>query len=101
MYRRIFHLCLSPAVALSQEAKEEGAAIVDPLQTDFEGSLAGSIRFGNAPTQIDIDQPQFPLLAPLPQIGKNTLDQVIPLSMHVVEGATNKYVDLFPLGSHG
>jgi hypothetical protein len=58
------------------------------------------ILLGHPPAQIDIHQVQFAPLAPLLELGKHLLDQVIALGMYVVEGAADEDVDLFPLDGH-
>jgi len=36
------------------------------------------------------------LLAPFPQLKEYSIDNVIPLGMHVVEGAAHEHIDPLP-----
>jgi hypothetical protein len=86
---------------LSEETEEKRPAIVDTIQADPNDIVASRVCFSNAPTQINIDQAEFTLFAPLPQFGKNSLYEIIPLGMHVVEGTTHKDADSLPRSRHG
>src|SRR6185295_8674264 len=86
-----------PATSLTHKAKEEGPALVYPAQTNLHNILVlGSILFGYAPAQVDVQEPQSPSLAPLAQLRKNSLHQVVTFAMHIVERAADEYVNLLP-----
>ena len=45
---------------------------------------------------LDMQHPQFPLLAPLPQLKENPFDKVIKVDMHIAESAADKDTDGLP-----
>ena len=86
-----------PAATLTQKAKEEGAAVVDAIQAHPDDiPVVSSILLGHAPSQVYIDQSQLAPLAPILQVRKHALDQVVPVGVHVVKRAADEYVNLFP-----
>ena len=90
-----------PAVSLSQEAHEEGPAMVDPLQADLHHVLVPRrVRLRHPPPQVDIHQPQPPSLAPVIQPREHLLHQVIPLRVHIAERAADKDVYVLPGCGH-
>jgi len=55
-----------PAIALAQDAHEEGAAVVDLLEAQVEHPVLLGLLFGDAPTQVDIHEVDAVLFQPLP-----------------------------------
>ena len=90
----------NPPIALPQEAQEERPAAVDVLQAHLHHALVvRGIRLAHAPAQVDVDQTELSLLAPVAQLGEHLLDQVVPLPVHVVERAGDKDVNRLPAHS--
>ena len=72
------------------------------METDLQGVLIlGGLLFRHTPAQVNIHQPQFPLLAPLPELGEYPLDEVVPLAIHVIERAADEDADSLPGCGHG
>jgi len=90
-----------PATSLPEEAEEERPAIIDPFQADLHGVPARRISLGHAPAEVNVDEAEFSLLTPLPQLGEDPLDEVIPLGVHIIERAADEDSDGLPGVSGG
>jgi hypothetical protein len=91
----------NPSTTLTKETEKEWTAFIDPVQADLDGVLVHCVRFGNTPSQVNIDQVEFSLLAPFPQLGKDPFHEVIPLGVHVIECAAHEDADGLPRKGHG
>ena len=74
-----------PAVAISQQADEEGAAAIDLGQTDRQHLPLGALLLSDAPPQINVGKNHAPLVAQLTQLWKDPQHQLIPLGLHVAK----------------
>ena len=68
----------NPAIPFSLYADEKGAAAVNLLQTNRQHAALGLLFVGDSPAQIDF-APDHPTLgAQMPQLGKDSLHQLLP-----------------------
>ena len=79
------------AIAFPQYPNKEGTATLNPIQADFQHLAMFSFLFSDTPAQVNVNQIQSQLCHPLPQFGEDHPDQVVPLGMHITEGAADKY----------
>ena len=83
--------------SLAKQADEKGPALIDSAQTHLDHiSVLCGISLGHTPSQVNIDHVELSFLTPFAQLGEYTFYQVVPLGVHVIEGATDKDIDLFP-----
>src|SRR5262245_42417424 len=72
-----------PAVALAQQAEEERPTPIDLVQADADDLALPGLLFRHAPAQVYFPPNDAALLAELPQLWENPLDQDLPLFVHV------------------
>jgi hypothetical protein len=46
--------------------------------------------------KVDVDQSDFALLTPLPELGKDPFHKIVPLCMHLIKRAAHKDADGLP-----
>ena len=77
-----------PAVALAEEADEEGLDPVNPLPAVLPGvgGLAVEVLGRDAPAQVHVEELQPQLFHPLAQLREYDRDQMVSLGMHIPKG---------------
>jgi hypothetical protein len=88
------------AVALAEHADEERPRALDLIEADLQGLALLGLLFCDPPAQVDVDEVEVPIRHSLAELGKDHLDQVIPLCVHVAEGAADEDADGLPALRH-
>ncbi len=88
-----------PAIALAQESNEIWATSSDLLEADRQHAALGYLLVSDPPPQINLAPRDAAGLAQCPQLGKNALDELIPLPFHVTEGRRHEHAHHAPRGA--
>jgi DNA-directed RNA polymerase specialized sigma24 family protein len=102
----VYHVCLK-YVERAKAAKRRYQLTVhpdgwtDPYAADDRRYVGFSGFFvGHTPAEIDIDEPDAPLLAELPELREDPLDKFLSLRVHIAERGRDEHANGRPGGGH-
>jgi hypothetical protein len=86
-------LIRDPTIAGAEQAEEVGPAAADFVEAGGQDLALGLALIGDAPAQVDLGPGHAALLAQFVELRKDSLDQFLPLLVHVAEGGGDKHAN--------